>query len=183
MELRPPDPPLRDGDVALRPWTEEDVPALVAACADPEIPRWIPFIPSPYGEEDAREFVAGSRERWDAAAGASFAIVDVSTGTLLGSIGMGLRPMATGHIGYWVVREARGRGVASRALRLLARWALEEVGLGRVELVTDPANRASQRVAEKAGFHREAVLRSALEYRDGRRADSVVFSLLPDELD
>ena len=49
--------------------------------------------------------------------------------------------------------------------------------------MTDPANRASQRVAEKAGFHREAVLRSALEYRDGRRADSVVFSLLPDELD
>jgi RimJ/RimL family protein N-acetyltransferase len=183
MELRPPDPPLHDAEIALRQWSEDDVADLAEACRDPEIPRWIPFVPSPYAEEDAREFVAGATDRWEAAAGASFAIVDASTGKLLGSIGMGLRPMGTGHIGYWVAREARGRGVATRALRLLARWAFEELGLGRVELVTDPANRASQRVAEKACFRREAVLRSALQYPDGRRADSVMFSLLPDELD
>jgi RimJ/RimL family protein N-acetyltransferase len=48
--------------------------------------------------------------------------------------------------------------------------------------MTDPENIASQRVAEKAGFRREGILRSALEYRDGSRSDSVVFSLLPEEL-
>lgn len=52
----------------------------------------------------------------------------------------------------------------------------------RLELMTDPDNRASQRVAEKAGFQREGVLRSHLLHRDGRRRDSVMFSLLPGEL-
>jgi RimJ/RimL family protein N-acetyltransferase len=90
--------------------------------------------------------------------------------------------MRTGHIGYWVVADARGRGICTAALRTLSRWAIEDLALGRLELVTDPANVGSQRVAEKAGFRREGVLRSHLLHRDGRRRDSVLFSLLPDEL-
>jgi hypothetical protein len=50
---------LSDGDILLRPFTEDDVPAIVAACQDPEIPRWT-RVPSPYTEADARAFVAGS---------------------------------------------------------------------------------------------------------------------------
>ena len=87
-----------------------------------------------------------------------------------------------GHFGYWITREARGRGVATEALKALCRWGVESLGLKRLELVTDPENTASQRVAEKAGFRREGILRSALEYRDGTRRDSVMFSLLPGEL-
>ncbi len=64
---------------------------------------------------------------------------------------------------------------------MLSRWALDEGGYGRVELVTDPDNVASQRVAEKVGFRREGVLRSTLVHRDGRRRDPVMFSLLPGE--
>ena len=60
-----------------------------------------------------------------------------------------------GHIGYWVTPPARGRGICTRALRLLARWALDELELQRLELITDPDNLASQRVAEKVGFQRE----------------------------
>lgn len=70
----------------------------------------------------------------------------------------------------------------SRSWTRLPRWAIEDLALGRLELVTDPANVGSQRVAEKAGFRREGVLRSHLLHRDGRRRDSVLFSLLPDEL-
>jgi RimJ/RimL family protein N-acetyltransferase len=91
--------------------------------------------------------------------------------------------MHTGHVGYWLAAGARGRGLTSAALQALSRWAFEELGLGRVELVTDPDNIASQRVAEKAGFTREGVLRSILVNRDGSRRDGVMFSLLPDELD
>jgi RimJ/RimL family protein N-acetyltransferase len=64
---------------------------------------------------------------------------------------------------------------------LLARWALEEAGLARLELVTDPDNIASQKVAKHAGFRREGVLRSYIERR-GERQDCVIFSLLPGEL-
>jgi RimJ/RimL family protein N-acetyltransferase len=87
-----------------------------------------------------------------------------------------------GHVGYWVVREARGRGVATEALRVLSRWALEELGLVRLELTTDPDNVASQRVAEKVGFRHEGILRAHLRHRDGRLRDSVMYSLLPGEL-
>jgi RimJ/RimL family protein N-acetyltransferase len=68
-----------------------------------------------------------------------------------------------------------------RALRLIARWAFEELELVRVELCTDVANHASQRAAEKAGFAREGILRQRLEVK-GRRSDCVIFSLLPRDL-
>jgi RimJ/RimL family protein N-acetyltransferase len=111
-----------------------------------------------------------------------FAIVDAETGRLLGSIDMRINAMGTGHIGYWIAADARDGGVCTAALRVLCRWGFDDLGLGRLELVTDPVNVASQRVAEKVGFQREGVLRSHLVHRDGRRRDSVMFSLLPGEL-
>lgn len=171
---------LTDGSLVLRPWRLADAPAVVAACRDPEIPRWIPFVPAPYTDEDGLTYIQGCID-----AGESrhpFAIVDADAGTLYGSIDMGVNSMRTGHIGYWLVRDARGRGLCTAALRRLCRFAFDDLGLERLELMTDPENVASQRVAEKVGFRREGVLRSHLLHCDGRRRDSVLFSLLPDEL-
>jgi RimJ/RimL family protein N-acetyltransferase len=105
------------------------------------------------------------------------------TGKVIGSIDMRISRMLIGHVGYWLAPEARGRGLTTAALAALSRWGFDELGLGRVELVTDPDNIASQRVAEKAGFTREGVLRSILINRDGSRRDGVMFSLLPSDLD
>jgi RimJ/RimL family protein N-acetyltransferase len=174
---------LRDRDLLLRPWRLEDAPALTAALQDPEIPRWIPMIPFGYSADDARQFLERSLERAAKGDGYEFAILEAETGGLLGSIGMNLAArMGVGHVGYWIAREARGRGIATRALRRVCAYGFEELGLGRLELMTDPENRASQRVAEKVGFRREGVLRSRLCYQDGRRADGIMFSLLPGEL-
>ena len=85
-------------------------------------------------------------------------------------------------LGYWVAADSRGQGICTRALRLLSRYALDELRMQRVELITDPDNVASQRVAEKVGFQREGVLRAHLLHPDGRVRDSVMFSLLPGEL-
>jgi ribosomal-protein-alanine N-acetyltransferase len=168
---------LRDGDLVLRPWNEDDVPALVVACNDPAIAHWIPSIPRPYTDADARGFI----ERESQPEMRSFAI-DVD-GSLTGAIGLALNAHEyRGHVGYWVAAPARGRGICTRALRLLSRWALHELGLQRLELITDPDNVASQRVAEKVGYRREGVLRAHLKHPDGRIRDSVMFSLLPGEL-
>jgi RimJ/RimL family protein N-acetyltransferase len=155
----------------------DDVPALVEACNDTEIQRWIPVIPRPYTEEDGRAFVqrevAGDQQQFAVTLG----------GRVVGSIGIRISEVwRNGHIGYWCAAEARGHGVTTRALRLLSRHALEDLRLERLELITDPDNHASQRVAEKVGFQREGVLRSHLLHPDGRRRDSVMFSLLPGEL-
>jgi RimJ/RimL family protein N-acetyltransferase len=162
-------PAAADG-IALRPRTEEDVPAITAACQDEEIPRWTE-VPSPYTEDDAREFL---RKMPDAQA-----IVDARTDEFLGTVGWRLDRNV--QVGYWVKKEARGRGVATSALRLLARWAIEELGAQRVQLLAEPANVASQRVAEKAGFRREGLLRSYFLLK-GRRRDAIMFGLLPEDL-
>jgi RimJ/RimL family protein N-acetyltransferase len=168
---------LRDGDLVLRAWTEDDVDALVAGCNDPEIARWIPTIPHPYTADDALAFIRGEvRDDHDALA------IELD-GRVIGGIGLGLnRHGYRGSIGYWVAKPARGRGICTRALRLLARHALDDLQLQSVQLVTDPDNAASQRVAEKVGFQREGIMRAHLRHPDGRIRDSVMFSLLPGEL-
>ena len=156
----------------------DDVPAIVDACNDPEIQHWIPTVPRPYTDEDARAFVRGEVT---GIGQRQFAITE--DGRVVGSIGLGINESSNNAaIGYWCVPGARGRGLTTRALRLLSRHALEDLGVQRLELITDPDNHASQRVAEKVGFRREGVLRSHLLHPDGRRRDSVMFSLLPGEL-
>ena len=169
---------LRGDRLILRPFTPADVPAITAACQDADIARFIPLMPRPYTEEHARGYVDATRS-WDPRERLALAIVDPDSDDILGSIDVRLGEV--GSIGYWVAPSARGRGVATRALELLSRWAVQSQGVERLELTTDPDNAASQRVAEKAGFRREGVLRSHTRFGEVRR-DSVMFSLLPADL-
>src|SRR5919199_5111348 len=179
MNLRPPDPPLSDGVVLLRPWTDRDVQAIYDACQDPEIPKWIPLVPSTYTERDAREYVRNTKLWWRDGASATFAITDAQTGQVLGSIGAHFhRNDSRATIGYWLAREARGRGATTRALKLLSDWALDELGIERLELIAEPINEASCKVAERAGYRREGVLRSYLPTPTRGRRDVVMYSLL-----
>ena len=173
-----PDPPLADEVVALRPWTESDVDELVRCCNDPLVPRFIPVIPVPYTAEDAREFVA----RTVMVGELNLAVTDRASGALMGAVGVGLKPQDAGmaEIGYWLAPEARGRGAAPRPRRLLSRWTLREWPIGRLHLMADVDNTASQAVAVRAGFTREGVMRSGMLAR-GVARDHVVFSLLPGE--
>ena len=178
MHLAYPDPPLSDDVVALRPWRDADAPAIVAGFRDLEVDRFIWARVEPYGEADAREYLA----RQGPGAEIHLAIVEPGDdAVVLG--GTGLHPQGEGRaaVGYWVAPEARGRGGASHAVRLVARWAFDELGFARLEITCGPENVASQRVAERCGFVREGVLRSHVE-RKGERRDSVVFGLLPGEL-
>jgi RimJ/RimL family protein N-acetyltransferase len=173
---------LSDGSVRLRVIAEADLPAIVAACQDPEIPRWT-RVPDSYGNSDARDWLDAQRQLRDAGAELHLVVVDARDDELLGSIGLVAIDWKDrrGSIGYWIASEARGRGVATRAVRLLAAWAFDELGLGRVEIKSHPDNAASHRVAERVGFTREGMLRSHALIK-GRRRDMVVFSLLPGDM-
>ena len=182
-----PDPPLSDGVVTLRPWRLDDVPALVAMCnGDEEMAYWLDRLPQPYTDEDGRAYVAFGERGWRGDENETpFAIANAAGGEALGSCGVfwSGAPRGGVEVGYWVGRQARGRGVATRAVRLVAQWVLGELGFERLELFADPRNEASCRVAERAGFTREGVLRSAqANARDGRRVDHAVYSLLRSEL-
>jgi RimJ/RimL family protein N-acetyltransferase len=182
-EIEYPDPPLGDGEIVLRRPTDADAAAVTAACQDPLIARFT-LVPSPYREHDARAwFEEAERQRRDGT-GLHLLVVAAEGGSLLGSIGANaIDPVhRVGQVGYWVAPEARRRGVAVAAVKLLSRWMLSELGLARVEIRVDVENEASQRVAEAAGFSREGVLRSRAESK-GRRWDEVMFSLLPADLE
>ena len=177
-----PGEPLVDGPTALRPWRDSDAKALVAACQDPEISRWT-RVPYPYGEADARAYLLARYDMLHAGTTASFAIVRAGEDqVLLGSISlMRLSPEhARAEVGYWLSRDARGDGHATRAVRLVCAWGMHKVGLERIDLFASTENPASQRVAERSGFEREAVLRSYYRGRDGFQ-DMVAFGLLARE--
>lgn len=175
--------PLIDGETALRPWRDADIPALVAACQDREISRWT-RVPHPYGETDAKAYMLQRYHGPETGLAAPFAIVSAADDThLLGSISL-MRIVwehARGEVGYWLARDARGAGHTTRAVRLICAWGFAKLRLERLELYAATGNPASQRVAERSGFTREAVLRSFWRGREGR-ADMVAFSLLPGEL-
>jgi RimJ/RimL family protein N-acetyltransferase len=177
-----PDPELADDVIRLRPPQPADVPALTEACQDPLIQRFT-FVPSPYTEAHARDWVRSaslSRERGEAL---SLVITPVGGDAVLGTVALQRSDWAhrTADIGYWVAPSARGRGAATRAVRLLAPWGLRTLGLQRITCDVDVDNEASQRVAQGAGFVREGVLRSAIEAK-GRRWSLVAHSLLPGDL-
>ena len=181
-EIPLPSPPLRDDGLVLRPWRSPDAAALVAACQDPEIPRWT-AVPSPYGERDAFAYLARAEADRLAGRELGLAIADAGSDELLGSCALARFDWhdRKAEIGYWVAAGARRRSAGSRATRLLARWGLEQLGLDRVELLANPANEASQRLAERAGFTREGLLRS-YRRRKGEREDLIMFSLLRGDL-
>ena len=143
---------LTDGVITLRPPGPGDEDAIYAACQDPEIQRWT-GVPSPYLREHSSgylERVAAERE-----AGTSLAFLAVDEeGALLGNFSvmeLDRRP-GYGEIGYWVAKDARGKGVATRAVVLLRDYAASELGLELIELIIHEGNTLSKRVAERTGF-------------------------------
>jgi RimJ/RimL family protein N-acetyltransferase len=185
MDVRPPESPLSDGVVTLRPWGLDDVPAIAAACDEPEIARWMHQVPSPYTERDAREYVLSTQAMWRERRGGVFAVIETKTGEAVASCAVHVidPELENVEVGYWTAAHARGHGLTTRAVKLIAGWALNDLGAERVQLRADVRNIASLRVAEKAGFLREGVLRAAgFNAREGRRIDYAIFSLLPGEV-
>jgi len=174
-----PDPALAADGIVLRLLEPGDVPWITAACSDRELSRYIPAIPYPYAEADARAFIERAARAWAEGSAATFVISDAPEGTGAGTIGLHLAAGDAGlaEVGYWLTREARGRGAATIAVRLVSRWAFTAAGVDRLSLQTAPENLASQRVAERAGFTREGLLRAWMPTPGGRR-HSVMFSLL-----
>jgi RimJ/RimL family protein N-acetyltransferase len=179
-----PTPPLADEVVLLRPWREADVPAKLMAFGDPVVQRFSWPRTTPYTEDDARSFFVEQEQARLRGEEVCFALAEPSDDEVVlggGSLYDVDREQGRAAVGYWLAPEARGRGVVTHAVRLVARWVFEELGAARLELTCGPDTHASQRVAERCGFVCEGVLRSHVPFKGGRR-DTVVFSLLPGEL-
>ena len=182
-ELCFPAPPLAGDVVLLRPWREADVPGIVLAFSDPVMQRFS-WRTTPCTDTDARDYLTEQEEARLRGDELNFALAEPHDhDVLLGCVSLREVRLDQGcaAVGYWLAPEARGRGAATQAVRLLARWAFAELGVARLELTCGPDNEASQHLAERCGFSREGLLRSHVPFKGARR-DSVIYSLLPGEL-
>jgi RimJ/RimL family protein N-acetyltransferase len=174
--LRPPDPPLADEAIRLVQLGPAHEPDITALLEDEDV-RTYTRVPSDPPPGFAATWVARYEEGWREGSRAGFAIESLE-GEFLG-LGMFVRldEGRQGEIGYVVGPAARGKGVATRALRLLTEWGFADLGLERIELWIDTANPGSERVAERAGYQREGVLRSYW-FKEEIRRDFGIWSRL-----
>ena len=148
-----------------------------------EISPWLPWCHPDYSMEDSAAWVLSRDEAWANEVECSFVITDADTGAFLGAVGLNQfnRDHQFANLGYWVRSSRARRGAATTATLLLARFGLRTMALQRIEILAAVGNRASQRVAEKAGAKKEGVLRNRLSLH-GLPHDAVMYSLIAADL-
>ena len=173
-----------DGHVVLRPHRMSDAPALAEAVRESvaTVGRWQDWCHAGYSEADATTWIDICRRHWLTGEGNEFLVFDATTDTLLG--GMGVNHLNHEHrfanLGYWVRESAQGKGIATRAGRLAARFALETVAVSRLEIVAAHDNLASRRTAERIGGSFEGILRNRLVLK-GISVDAAMYSIVADQ--
>ncbi|MFC5220786.1 GNAT family N-acetyltransferase [Streptomyces coerulescens] len=160
-------PELRGYGLLLRAWdadSEADVDAWFRGRTDPEFRRWNTPLRITTDLDSARDSLRTAVQNTKDGTSAAYCVTDATTGAPLGHVGVNVinRVMSCARVGYWVLPEARGRGVATHALTLATRWAFPELGLHRLELDHAVGHDSSCRIAERCGFRYEGTLRDAM---------------------
>ena len=173
------------GSILIRPYLATDVDRLfdAVAASRARLGAWMPWCHAKYARSDSETWIASRAEAWARSEAFDFVIIDDATDVVLGACGLNdiHRERRAANLGYWVRADANGRGIATTAAWLLARFGFVNLGLQRIEIVAAVENLASQRVAAKVGATREGVLRNRILLRDAFH-DAVVFSLVPGDL-
>jgi len=168
-----PDPALTGPGFVLRPFVATDFEPARALEQDPAAGRWVPPLPAD-DAEGVLDFYERCRESGELL---HLVIADRASGDYLGETMLAPSDHGVGEVGCCVVPAARGRGIATGALRVLTDWAFSDLGLGRVQVFVGVENVAAYRLAEAAGFRREGTLRAYWE-EDGHRLDAVILARL-----
>ncbi len=161
-------PLLGDGVVTLRAHTEDDVERIVEQCVDPESIAWT-IVPTPYTLDDAKRFVRHAMPGgWESDQEWAFAVEH--EGRFAGTVSLRNRDEGRAEIAYGSHPDVRGRGVMSRALRVLLTWGFAPAADGGRDLETviwlaNRGNWASRRLAWSVGFTVDATLRGWLNHR------------------
>lgn len=154
-----PQPELTDGVIVLRPWRDEDIEVAIEG-HDQEIAYWFGFPVVHPSYEQHKEAVDNWRT-WYAEGRSRVNFVVEHDGDVVGSVEVRDMGGGTGSLSWTLYAGHRGRGYATRAVRLLIEYAIDALGMVRVEAEVEPGNEASMRVATRAGLRREGTKRVA----------------------
>jgi [ribosomal protein S5]-alanine N-acetyltransferase len=166
------------GQVVLREFSALDVPMVRELSTDPYVPL-IGTLPANASQQEAQAYIDRQLGRLAEGIGFSFAIAEADTNRAVGGIGLWLTALDYGRAtaGYSLTPSARGRGLASAALKALTSFAWTIPALHRIELYIEPWNVGSVKTAERAGYEREGLLRSHQEI-GGRRRDMLLYAAI-----
>lgn len=152
--------PISTKRLTLRPLQTTDAEALRTVTSDPAVTAVIPFLPEPFGLQQAQALIARHTDGRDLFLG----LWRQGDGTLLGALGVHLRGHEELEIGYWLPARYHGCGYASEAAQAAAIAYLSAFPNYRLLAECRPDNLASRRVLEKVGFRRTG----AAGAREGR---------------
>lgn len=176
---------LTDDVLLIRPLEHTDRDAIFAAVRESiaEVSPWLPWCHPAYIPEETAAFIESTRSAWAQESQFNFGVFDAETRDYLGGVSVNhlVRQNRMANVGYWVRTGAAKRGIASRAVRLAAQFAFEDLGLTRIEIAAIPENVASRRVAEKVGARLEAIARNRIVMH-GQAYPAALYSLLPGDL-
>jgi ribosomal-protein-alanine N-acetyltransferase len=169
--------------VVLRPWRSDDAPALVLAHRDAAVRHYAGYLID--DRPAAVEAILRWSHTWSDGSGAAWAVSGPGD-QLLGAVRFGVvdTQLGIGSVGYWLDPQARGRGVATAALRVATAAVFTGLGWHRIELNHAVENERSCGVARRSGYRYEGVMRQAMRYpSDGRWSDSHLHARLAEDPD
>jgi RimJ/RimL family protein N-acetyltransferase len=173
---------LTDEVVELRAPRRADVAELHEAVRESiaELVPWMAWAHPDYDAVDTAEWVRRAGRAFADGYEFQFVARETGTGRVLGTTGLNAidRVNRWGNLGYWIRTSATGRGLATRAARLVVGFGFGELDLGRIEILAATGNRRSQAVAERLGAVREGVLRRRLRVGEAVQ-DAACYSLVP----
>ncbi len=176
---------LTDNIVTIREFRRNDVKALYVAARESiwHNFKFLPWCHPDYSLKDSKSWVSLTRRNFRKGIEYGFVIVDAMTDELLGGLSINRldEEYKIGNMGYWVRARYLDQGIATRATKLAAKFAFTTLGLFRLELVIEPENIASQKVAEKLGACREGLCRNRI-YTHSHPKDAYIYGLIPSDI-
>ena len=154
----------------------EELAAVVRGNLD-QLKLWVPWATDAYSVDSAREFIDENLKRL--AENGCFALNLVWHGKIVGSIGFHNLDLnnKSAHVGYWLAKEAQGKGLVTRCCRVLIDYLFDELKLNRVQINCNVENVKSRAIPERLGFELEGIHRQ-VEFFDNRFGDWAVYAML-----
>lgn len=167
--------------VLLRPYRVDDASIVFAAARESvdTVGKWMPWCHAGYTEAESMAWIEKCQAMWQSGEAYEFAVFDLAN-EYVGGAGLNQfnRLYNLANLGYWVRQSRQRCGLATAAVRTLASFGFEKLGLTRIEIVAASENGPSRRVAEKAGALFECLARNRLVIH-GVPLAAAVHSLVP----
>ncbi len=166
---------LRSGSFVLRPFRRGDEASLQRNINDEDISRFTITIPNPYTMNEARKWVRLSIAQNKKGKKAEVRFAIATPDEVIGGVTLMHIEGHKAELGYWLAKKHWGKGIMTRAAKLMCDFGFRHLKLRRIYATVLPENKASSRVLKKVGFEFEGKLRK-LHKRKERFLDALLYA-------